>query len=155
MDIELLILKSVNVYNSAGDWIGRAEEMILPQEERSLRTYSGLGLAGSFDVPGPLKQPSAIFIWGSHSSVAFLSAQLQVGAATFICRCALQDCVSGAPELPVICKMTGTFASSADHSNRVRLDLQYYNLRVGEREIELYDFFSNIWRKRGKNIMPG
>lgn len=60
--IELSRLKNVAIYDGADKLLGHAGEIILPQPERSFVKDRGLGRAFSIEIPGPWKQPFAIFV---------------------------------------------------------------------------------------------
>jgi phage tail tube protein FII len=149
--IELQRLKGAAVYDAAGQLLGRASEIILPQPQWSFREHRGLGSAFSIELPGPLKQPIAIFVWANGGTLleGFQPVRLT-------CRCRLRDCTTnGNPsdDQQVVCNMTGT-ARDLRHSNRTELNLLYFQLCVGTTEIEVFDSFSSIWRRRGRDLIP-
>jgi phage tail tube protein FII len=146
-------LKNVEIRDTAGNLLGDASEINLPEPKRSFIEHKGLGMPSPIELPVGLEKRVAIFVGANIGTLGML-----IHPPLLVCKCRLRDCVSNISINPsndqeVSCEMAGNFSAGAPHSNQQQFSLHFLKLRVGGTEIELFDLLSNIWRKGGRDLI--
>jgi uncharacterized protein len=163
MSIEVKQLTNANVYLDGKSFLGKAEEIKLPDVAVLMVEHKALGLVGKFELPSGLDKMESTIKWNSLYAEVLLKAANPYQAVQLQCRSS-QETYSGAgriKEVPVVAFMTGTFkkfplGGYKQHDNveaETALAITYIRLVVDGKDILEVDVLNNIYKVGGADLL--
>jgi P2 family phage contractile tail tube protein len=161
--IEINRLTNANVYVDGNSFLGRAEEIQLPQIKHKMAEHKALGMAGSSEFFSGIEKMECKIKWASlypdvmkKASNPFKTVQLQARASL--------ETYSGqgrTKEVPVVVYLTGAFrefplGNFKQHDNaefETSLSVYYAKLVVDGTEIFEIDVIENIYKVDGVDVL--
>jgi P2 family phage contractile tail tube protein len=152
---------NANVYLNGVSYMGRAEEITLPDIQPKMVDHKALGMVGESELPAGLQKMSAKIKWNAiypdvmkKTHDAFTSVRLMV-------RSNIETYEGGTRVLqqPAVIYLTGTWKKSGALSFKPQdnveieneLSVTAYKMEVNGEEIIDIDVMANIWRVNGND----
>jgi P2 family phage contractile tail tube protein len=152
-------LTNANVYVDGVNFLGRAEEVNLPDMKFKMSEHKALGMFGTFELPSGVEKLEAKIKWNSaypdalrKSSDPFTAVQLQI-------RGSLETYVGGArtSQVPYVVYLTGTFKNAPtgnfkQHDNvelESMFNVTYMKQEIDGADIVEFDVMANIYKVDG------
>jgi P2 family phage contractile tail tube protein len=150
---------NANVYLNGVSYMGRAEEITLPDISPKMVDHKALGMVGELELPAGLQKMSAKIKWNAiypdvmkMTHNAFQAVRLQI-------RANIETYQGGTRtnQQPAVIYLTGTWKKSGAMSFKPQdnveieneLSVTAYKMEVNGDEIINIDVMSNIWRVNG------
>lgn len=156
-------LYNANVYVNGISFLGRAEEVTLPQVKAKMVEHKGLGMFGVIETAAGIEKMDAKIKWGSMYPEVLTEAANPYKAVSIQVRASLEthDSTGRVDEVPVVVFMTAQFRNfpglGFKHQDNVEveteLSVSYYKLQVDGKDIIEADAFANIWKVEGEDIL--
>ena len=152
-------ITNANIYVNGANFLGKAEEVELPQPKSKEVEFKGLGLWGSADLPAGMEKLEAKIKWTSLYDEVLKTAFLPMAYASIMVRADMMQFAPGGlqAEVPVVALMMARFKvmpsfKVVKHENSEsssELAVIYYKLMLaGQDEVEI-DVFANIYKVGG------
>jgi uncharacterized protein len=155
MNIQINSLANANVYIDGIGFLGRAQEVEVPQPRHKMIDYKGLGMAGTTELWGGVDKLEAKLKWASFDAQTLTMSASPFQTHSFQVRGSLEQYTSQgrSAELPVVYLMTGVFKDagviSLKHQEMAEtnstVSVYHCELYVAGTQIYLYDVFANIY----------
>lgn len=154
---------NANVYINGKSFLGRAEEITLPSLKAKMVEHKALGMYGVIETTAGLEKMEAKIKWNSlypevlgEMANPYKTHQLQVRASL-----ETHDSSGRIAEVPVTIFLTAQFKTfpgfGFKHQDNVEIETElsvnYYKLVIDGKEIVEADFFANIWKSNGEDIL--
>jgi hypothetical protein len=161
--IEINRLTNANVYIDGASFLGRAEEVELPDIKHKMEEHLALGMIGTLEAWSGIEKMTAKFKWSSFykevmakSANPFKSVQIQV-------RGSLETYATAGriAETPVVAHLIGQFKSIPmgnykQHKNVEQTNemaVHYAKLVVDGAEVFEFDALANIYKVNGQDML--
>lgn len=155
MNIQINSLANANVYIDGIGFLGRAQEVEVPQPRHKMIDYKGLGMAGTTELWGGVDKLEAKLKWASFDAQTLTMSASPFQTHSFQVRGSLEQYTSQgrSAELPVVYLMTGVFKDAGvvgvKHQEMAEtnstVSVYHCELYVAGTQIYLYDVFANIY----------
>src|SRR5271156_2604323 len=155
MNIQVNSLSNANVYIDGVGFLGRAEEIEIPQPRHRMIDYKGLGMVGSAELWSGVDKLEAKLKWASFDAETLTMAASPFQTHSFQVMGSLEQYTSQgrSAELPVVYLMTGVFKDAGSPTFRQHqmvestsvVSIYHCELYVAGVQIYLYDVFANIY----------
>lgn len=163
MKIEVKQITNANCYMGGNSFLGKIEEMKLPEVVTTMVEHKALGLVGKFELPSGLDKMEATQKWNSLYPDVVLKAANPFQAVELQCRSS-QETYTGqgrTAQVPVIVFLTGTFkkfplGTYKQHDNveaETTMNVTYCKLVVDGKDIVEIDVLSNIYKVQGVDLL--
>lgn len=163
MSLEIKQITNANVYIDGRSFLGKTEEIKLPEVVTTMVEHKALGLFGKIELPSGIDKMESTQKWNSLYPDVLLKAANPFQAVQLQCR-ASQETYIGAgrsAQVPVVVFMTGTFkkfpmGSYKQHDNveaETVLNVTYLRLVIDGKEIIEVDVLSNIYKVDGQDLL--
>lgn len=150
---------NANVYLNGTSYMGRAEEITLPEISPKMVDHKALGMVGECELPAGLQKMSAKIKWNAiypdvmkMTHNAYQSVRLQI-------RCNIETFQGGdrTAQQPAVIHLTGTWKKSGGMAFKSQdnveieneLNVTAYKMEINQEEIVSIDIMSNEWRVDG------
>lgn len=161
--ISIKQITNANVYIEGNSFLGKTEEIKLPEVVVSMTEHKALGMVGKIELPSGLDKMESTMKWNSlypevlkMAANPFKSVSLQARAS--------METYTGAgrtEEVPVVCYMTGTFKKFPlgmykQHDNveaETSMTVTYIRLTVDGKDIVEVDTLANIYKVNGVDLL--
>lgn len=163
MAIETKQITNANVYIEGKSFLGKAEEIKLPDVVASMVEHKALGLAGKVELPSGFDKMEATIKWNSLYDDVLMKAANIYQAVQLQCRSSQETYVGGGrtKEVPVVIFMTGTFkkfplGGFKQHDKveaETAMSVTYIRLVVDGKDIVELDVLNNIYKVGGVDLL--
>lgn len=163
MEISIKQITNANVYIDGTAFLGKAEEIKLPDVVTSMTEHKALGLVGKVELPSGIDKMESTIKWNSLYEDVLLKAANPFTAVQLQCRASQETYVGTGrtKEVPVTVFMTGTFkkfplGNFKQHDNveaETALSVTYIRLNVDGKDIVEVDVLSNIYKVGGVDLL--
>lgn len=150
---------NANVYLKGVSYMGRAEEITLPEISPKMVDHKALGMVGEIELPAGLQKMSAKIKWNAIYPDVMKLAHNVFEAVQLEVRCNIETYEGGTRtnQQPAVIFLTGTWKKSGGLSFKPQdnveieneLNVSAYKMIVNGEEIIEVDVMSNIWRVNG------
>jgi len=162
-NIDIKRVTNANVYLDGTSFLGRAEEVELPNIKHKFAEHKALGMVGTIEAWSGIEKMEAKFKWSSFYREVLLKAADPFKAVSVQVRASLETYTSAGrvSEVPLVVFLTGQFdsipAGSYKQHDNVELSngmtVSYCKVVVDGAEVVEFDAFSNIYRVGGKDVL--
>lgn len=156
-------LYNANVYINGISFLGRAEEVALPQVRAKAVEHKALGMFGVIETAAGIEKMEAKIKWNSLYPEVLKDAANPYKAVSVQVRASLEthDSTGRVAEVPVVAFMTAQFKNfpgiGLKHQDNAEVEtdliVSYYKLQIDGRDIVEADAFANIWKSYGEDIL--
>lgn len=156
-------ITNANCFMNGNNHCGKAEEVKLPDLVQKMIEHKGLGMIGVIKLPSGLEALTATIKWSSMYPDVMKAEGNPYAANTLQLRGSLETWGAGGRtrEVPVVAFVKGTFAKfpggtfkAGEAAEREsELSAFYYKLTVDGEDIVEVDFFANIYKVNGEDII--
>jgi len=161
--IDIKRVTNANVYLDGASFLGRAEEVELPEIKHKMTEHKALGMVGTVDAWAGIEKMSAKFKWSSFYKEVLAKAADPFTAVSVQVRASLETYTSAGrvSEVPVVVFLTGQFTaiptgSYKQHDNvelQNEMAVSYCKVVVDGAEIVEFDAYANIYKANGKDLL--
>lgn len=152
---------NANVYLNGNSYMGRAEEITLPDISPKMADHKALGMVGELEVPAGLTKMSAKIKWNAIYPEVMLSTHNAFQAVRLQVRTSVETYAGGSriAQVPAVIYLTGTWKKSGGLAFKPQdnvemeneLNVSAYKMEVNGEEIVDIDIMANIWRVAGED----
>jgi P2 family phage contractile tail tube protein len=163
MAIEIKQITNANVYIDGNSFLGKTEEIKLPDVTTTMVEHKALGLMGKFEIPSGLDKLEATIKWNSLYADVLKKAANPSKAVQLQCRASQETYTGGGrtEEVPVVAFIAGTFkkfpmGGFKQHENveaETAISVTYLRLNVAGVDILEIDVLANIYKVDGEDLM--
>ena len=156
-------ITNAGVYIDGNSFIGRAEEIELPNIKVKTNEHKPLGLIGSIELPAGLEKMEAKIKWNSLYKDVLVKSANPFKAVSIQCRGSLEEYDSSgrASEKPAIAYLTGIFKETPGGNFKQHepvkgdssMSISYYKLTIDNEDIYEIDVTANIFKVNGEDIL--
>jgi len=161
--IDIKRVTNANVYLDGTSFLGRAEEVELPNIKHKMVEHKALGMVGTIEAWSGIEKMEAKFKWASFYKEVLAKAADPFKAVSVQVRSSLETYTSAGrvSEVPVVVFLTGQFDSIPtgkykQHDN-VELEcgmaVSYCKVVVDGADVVEFDAFANIYKADGKDLL--
>jgi P2 family phage contractile tail tube protein len=159
MNISVNKVTNANIYLGGASFMGRAEEITLPEVQAKMADHKALGMVGELELPAGLQKMSMKIKWNSiypdvmtktHDVFTAIDFQIRANIETYEggSRTAQTACVVFVTATPK--KSGGLNFKAQDNVEREdEFNVTAYKLIVDKKIIIEVDILHNIWRVNG------
>lgn len=150
---------NANVYLDGTSFMGRAEEITLPDVSPKMVDHKGLGMVGELELPGGLMKMSAKIKWNAIYSDVMKKTHNVYKSIRVMVRANVETFEGGdrTAQAPFVCYMTmiskkagGLGFKAQDNVEREdEFNVTAYKVEIDGVEIIDIDIMANIWRVDG------
>jgi P2 family phage contractile tail tube protein len=161
--IEINRVTNANVYMDGNSFLGRAEEITLPQVKQVMAEHKALGMVGKAEFFSGIDKMETKIKWNSYYSDVLKKAANPVKAVQLQARASLETYTGQGrvKEVPVVVHLAGTFkefplGALKQHDNvelETTMNVYYIKLVVDGQEIVEIDVLGNIYKVDGVDIL--
>lgn len=161
--IEVNRITNANVYMDGASFLGRAEEINLPQIKQTMSEHKGLGMVGRGDFFSGIDKMECKIKWASLYPEVMKKAANPFQAVALQARASLESYTGQGrtAEVPVVVYISGTFkefplGNFKQHENaefETNMSVFYAKLVVDGEEIFEIDVLENIYKVDGTDIL--
>lgn len=162
-NIQVSKLTNANVYLNGVSFLGRAEEVTLPDVAAKMVEHKSLGMVGSVELPSGFEKMEARIKWNSMYPDAMKTTSNPFKSASFQVRSSLEvyNSQGRVAEQPVVAYFTGQIkkvpmGAFKQHDN-VELEstftVTYCKLEINGEEILELDVLANIFKVNGQDVL--
>lgn len=163
MAVEIKKLTNANVYIDGSSYLGKAEEIDLPQIQHVTAEHKALGMIGVAEFFSGIEKMEARIKWSSLYPDALRKAANPTQSVQLQCRASLEDWTASGrtAEKPVVVFLTASFknfpaGNFKAHENaefESNLSVTYVKMEVDGGEVVEIDVLSNIYKVNGVDIL--
>lgn len=163
MGISVKKLFNANIYVDGNSYLGRAEEVNLPEIMAKMVEHKALGMVGTIELPSGWEKMEGSIKWNSFYPDVMKKAANPFTAYQFQLRGSLEDWTSAgrSGEAPYVCFMTvqfkgmpaGAFKQQENAEFESQLNVLYIRLEVDGQPIVEFDPLANIYRVDGVDVL--
>lgn len=161
MNILINKCTNANVYLNGISFMGRAEEITLPDLQPKMVDHKALGMVGEMELPGGLTKMSAKIKWNAIYPDVMKSTHDPFTAANLMVRTSIETYAAGSriTQAPAIIHLKGTWKKSGGLSFKPQDNVEMenemnvfaYRMIVASVEIVSIDVMSNTWKVMGED----
>jgi uncharacterized protein len=161
--IEINRITNANVYMDGASFLGRAEEINLPQVKHTMSEHKALGMVARGEFFSGIDKMECKIKWASLYADVMKKAADPFTAVSLQARASLESYTGQGrtAELPVVVYITGTFkefplGNFKQHDNaefETNMSVLYAKLVVDGEEIFEIDVLENIYKVGGEDIL--
>lgn len=163
MGVEIKQIVNANVYIDGNSFLGKAEEIKLPDVAVSMVEHKALGLVGKVELPSGIEKMEATIKWNSLYDEVLKKAANPYQPVQLQARFSLETYAGGGriKEVPGVVFLTGTFkkfplGGFKQHDNveaETALNITYIRLVVDGKDIVEVDALANIYKVDGVDLL--
>lgn len=152
---------NANVYLDGSSYMGRAEEITLPDVSPKMVDHKALGMVGELSLPAGLQKMSAKIKWNAIYPDVMKKTYNSFQAVKIQVRTNVETYVGGSrtTEVPAIIYLTGTFMKSGGLAFKPQdnvemeneLNVTAYKMEIAGETIVDIDIMANIWSVNGED----
>jgi P2 family phage contractile tail tube protein len=161
--IEINRVTNANVYMDGASFLGRCEEITLPQVKHKTADHKALGMVGAAEFFAGIDKMEAKFKWNSFYEDVFTKAANPFRAVRLQARASLEthNAEGLAAERPVVVHLAGRFkefplGAFKQHDNvelETTMTVTYVKLVIDGKEKLEIDVMENIYKVDGTDIL--
>lgn len=161
--IKINKVTNTNVYVDGVSFLGRAEEITLPQVKQKMSDHKGLGLAGSLELPSGIDKLECKIKWASLYPEVLKKAANPFKPVPLQVRTSLETYTGQGrtAEVPVVVYLTvsckefplGAYKHHDPAEFETNHSCSYVKLVVDGEEILEIDVFANIYKVDGMDLL--
>jgi P2 family phage contractile tail tube protein len=161
--IEINRITNANVYIDGSSFLGRAEEINLPQIKHVMAEHKALGLVGKGEFFSGIDKMECKIKWSSLYPEVMKKAANPVTTVALQARASLESYTGEGrtAEVPVVVHLTGTFkefplGNFKQHENaefETQMSVFYAKLVIDGEDIFEIDVLENIYKVAGEDIL--
>lgn len=150
---------NANVYLNGVSYMGRAEEISLPDITPKMVDHKALGMVGESELPAGLQKMSAKIKWNAIYPDVMKTTHNVFTSVRLMVRTSIETYEGGTrtSQQPAVIYLTGTWKKSGGLSFKPQdnveieneLSVTAYKMEVNGQEIINVDVMANIWRVNG------
>ena len=159
MSIQVNKVTNANVYVDGASWMGRAEEISLPDVAVKMSDHKALGMVGESQLPAGLQKMSAKIKWNAVYSDVMKKTHDPFTACRLMVRASVETYEGGSrtAQVPCVVYLTGTWMKSGGLNFKPQdnvemeneLNVTAYKMEINGEEIVDIDVLNNRWRVNG------
>lgn len=152
---------NANIYLDGTSFMGRAEEITLPDISPKMADHKALGMVGEFELPSGLQKMSAKIKWNAIYPDVLKKTYNSFTACRLMVRASVETWEGGtrSAQRPCVIYLTGTWRKSGglvfkpqdNVESENELNITAYKMEIDGEEIVDIDVLSNIWRVNGED----
>ncbi|MBK8638024.1 MAG: phage major tail tube protein [Chromatiaceae bacterium] len=161
--IDINRVTNANVYLDGTSFLGRAEEVDLPNIKHKMSQHKALGMVGTIESWSGIEKMEAKFKWSSFYKEVLAKAADPFKAVSVQVRSSLETYSSAGriAEVPVVVFLTGQFDSIPagnykQHDNveiTNGMTVSYCKVVVDGVDVVEFDAFANIYKVKGQDLL--
>lgn len=150
---------NANVYLNGVSYMGRAEEITLPDVQPKMVDHKALGMVGESELPAGLQKMSAKIKWNAIYPDVMKATHNVFTSVRLMIRTSIETYEGGTrvAQQPAVIYLTGTWKKSGGLSFKPQdnveieneLNVTAYKMEILGQEIVSIDVMANIWRVNG------
>lgn len=150
---------NANIYIDGNTFMGRAEEITLPEISPKMSEHKALGMVGEMELPAGLQKMSMKIKWNAIYPEVMKKTYDPFTAVSIQVRTSIETYEGGTRTAQIPCKIfvRGTWKKSGGASFKAQdnvemeneLNVTAYKMIVGTDEVVDIDVIANIWRVNG------
>lgn len=150
---------NANIYLDGESFMGRAEEVTLPEVAAKMVDHKGLGMVGELELPGGLQKMSCKIKWGGIYTEAMKKTHDVFTSVRLMVRSSVDTFEGGTRvgEMPLVAFLTLTpkkagglvFKPQDNVEREDEFNVTAYTLEIDGEEIVDIDIMANIWVVNG------
>lgn len=150
---------NANVYLNGVSYMGRAEEISLPDVQPKMADHKALGMVGESELPSGLQKMSAKIKWNAIYPDVMKTTHNVFTSVRLMVRTSIETYEGGTrtSQQPAVVYLTGTWKKSGGLTFKPQdnveieneLSVTAYKMEVAGQEIINVDIMANIWRVNG------
>ena len=154
---------NANVYIDGNSFLGKAEEIKVPEVVVSMVEHKALGMVGKVELPSGLDKMESTIKWNSLYPEVLLLAADPFTAVAIMARASLETYTGSGriEQVPLVAFMTGTFkkfplGTYKQHENveaETGMSVTYIRLNVAGIDIVEVDVLANIYKVGGVDLL--
>lgn len=163
MSVEIKQITNANVYVDGRSFLGKTEEIKLPEVVTTMVEHKALGMVGKIELPSGIDKMESAQKWNSLYPEVLLKAANPFQSVQLQCRSS-QETYTGqgrTAQVPVVVFMTGTFkkfptGNFKQHDNveaETTMNVTYLRVVVDGKEILEVDVLANIYKVDGVDLL--
>lgn len=156
-------ITNANVYINGNSFLGKVEEIKMPDVVATMAEHKALGLVGKIELPNGLDKMESTQKWNCLYPEVLKMAANPFSSVQLQCRSS-QETYTGAgrtEQVPVVGYITGSFkkfpaGNFKQHDNveaETSMSVTYLRLNVGGKDVLEIDVLSNIWKVDGVDLL--
>lgn len=163
MSLKVNRLTNANIYVDGNSFLGRAEEITLPDIKHKMADHKGLGMVGTVELFSGIDKMECKIKWNSFYSEVMKKAANPTQAVQLQCRGSVEEygAAGRTAERPVVCYVTGMFknvpAGNFKQHDNVELEsmltVTYVKVEYDGAAIYEIDVLANIYKVDGEDIL--
>lgn len=163
MALEVNRITNANLYMNGASFLGKAEEVMLPDAAHKMVEHKALGMVGTLELFAGLEKMEASIKWNSFYSDVLKLAANPTKAVDLQVRANVEKYTNGglSEEVPAVCYIKGAFknvpsGSFKQHDNveaSSKMTVWYVKLEINGVAIYEIDVMSNVYKVDGVDIL--
>jgi len=156
-------ITNANVYIDGNSFLGKTEEIKMPDVVVTMTEHKALGLVGKIELPSGLDKMESTIKWNSLYPDVLKKAANPFTAVQLQARASLETYTGQGrtEQVPVVVYMTGTFkkfpmGNYKQHDNveaETSLSVTYIRLNVDGKDVVEVDVLANIYKLNGVDLL--
>ncbi|WP_153799074.1 phage major tail tube protein [Foetidibacter luteolus] len=159
MSIKVNRCTNANVYVDGNSYMGRAEEITLPEYQAKMSDHKALGMVGESELPAGLQKMSAKFKWNAIYEDVMKKTHDVYSAFRIMVRTSVETWEGGTrvSQVPAVIYLTGNwkktgglgFKAQDNVETESEMNVTAYKMEINGEEIVDIDILNNRWRVAG------
>jgi hypothetical protein len=156
-------ITNANVYIDGNSFLGKTEEIKMPDVVVTMTEHKALGLVGKIELPSGLDKMESTQKWNSLYPEVLKKAANPFTAVQLQCRSSMETYTGAGrtEQVPVVAFITGTFkkfplGNFKQHDNvetETSMSITYIRLNMGGVDIVEVDVLANIYKGDGVDLL--
>lgn len=156
-------ITNANVYIDGNSFLGKTEEIKMPDVVVTMTEHKALGLVGKIELPSGLDKMESTQKWNSLYPEVLKKAANPFTAVQLQCRSSMETYTGAGrtEQVPVVAFITGTFkkfplGNFKQHDNvetETSMSITYIRLNMGGVDIVEVDVLANIYKVDGVDLL--
>lgn len=156
-------ITNANVYLDGNSFLGKIEEIKMPDVVVTMTEHKALGLVGKVELPSGLDKMESTQKWNSLYPEVLKKAANPFTAVQLQCRSSLETYTGAGrtEQVPVVVYITGTFkrfpaGNYKQHDNveaETSMSVTYLRINVGGKDVIEVDVLANIYKVDGVDLL--
>lgn len=161
--ISIKQIVNANVYINGNSFLGKTEEIKLPDVVVTMTEHKALGMVGKIELPSGLDKMESVIKWNSLYPEVLKLAGNPFKAVSIQARASMETYTGEGrtEEVPVVAFITGTFkkfpmGNYKQHDNveaETSMTVTYIRLTVDGEDIVEVDTLANIYKVGGEDLL--
>lgn len=163
MSVKINRVTNANCYVDGSNFLGRAEEITLPDVAAKMSDHKALGLMSEMELPAGLQKMSAKFKWNSIYPEVMKKTFNPYSPVRVQIRTSIEryEGSEKTGEVPCVIYLSGAFKKSGGLAFKAQdnvemeheMNVTAFKMEINREEIIDVDITANIWRVDGRDLL--